>query len=366
MTGRHSMKRCTFVILGISLLLSGTFLSRTSPGEAADQTEYDKPGPYQVRSLEFPDLTDAKRKDRKVPLKVHFPATGGKFPLVVFSHGGGGNWDSYIHQVRHLASHGYVVVCVEHTDSNNERIKYYMSRRGGHLRFADALNRTTHDPQAMLQRPGDVSFAIDQAVLWNTGHKALAGMINTGRIGVMGHSYGAYTTLAVCGARPIVDYLEPVTSPGRGLGRDYSDPRVTFGLAMSPQPPGTTYFSTESYKTINRPIVGMTGSKDTGKTFDDKAMPAEARWQFWDLLPPGNKYFLWLENADHFSFADNPKAWLFPSESRTDVQRISKAMMALFCDHFLKGKKEAGGRMNREYVNSLSGTVVTEIQWREK
>lgn len=30
----------------------------------------------------------------------------------------------------------------------------------------------------------------------------------------MGHSFGAYTALAVCGAQPILDYLEPVMPPG--------------------------------------------------------------------------------------------------------------------------------------------------------
>ncbi len=98
-------------------------------------------------------------------------------------------------------------------------------------------------------------------------------------------------------------------------------------------------------------MVGISGSKDTWKTFDDKVMAAKNRWQFWELLPNGDKYFLWLENADHFSFADNPTAWLFLSKSRPDVQRISKAMMVLFCDHFLKEKKEAKDKMNTEYAN---------------
>lgn len=289
------MKKIIFVILSMSLIFSKPFLTKVWPDEVKNQPEYEKIGPYKVNSLEFPNLKDANRKNRKVPLKVHFPAKGRNFPLVVFSHGGGGNWDSYIYQVRHLASHGYVVICIEHVDSNNKQVKYY---------------------------------------------KELTGKINTNKIGVMGHSYGAYTTLAICGAQPILDYLEPKVSPGKGLAGDFSDPRVTFGLAMSPQPPEGTYFDKDSYKTINRPLVGISGSNDTWKTFDDRSMTAKDRWQFWELLPNGDKYFLWLENADHFSFVDNPKAWLFPSKSRPDVQRISKAMMVLFCDHFLKEKKE--------------------------
>ncbi|MBI4846328.1 MAG: hypothetical protein HY810_07660 [Candidatus Omnitrophica bacterium] len=342
------------------------FLNKEWSEKVGNKTEYENSGPYEVKFLEFPGLEDAGRKNRKVPLKVHFPAEGKNFPLVVFSHGGGGNWDSNIYQAQHLASHGYVVICVEDVYSNNKRIKFYMRNGGGRIRYTEALFRTTHDPNAMLERPKDISFAIDQAILWNKDHKELAEKINTEKIGVMGHSYGAYTTLVACGAQPILDYLEPAVIPRKGLAGNFSDPRVTFGLAMSPQPPGGTFFSKDSYRTINRPLVGISGSEDTWKTFDDKVMPAENRWEFWDLLPQGDKYFLWLERADHSSFSDSPKAWILPSKSRLDVQRISKAMMVLFCDHFLKEKKEAKSKMNGGYANSLCGNVVRKIQWHEK
>ncbi|MEA3438496.1 MAG: hypothetical protein U9R43_18680 [Thermodesulfobacteriota bacterium] len=360
------MNKIILSILCITLIFSMSFLAELSSEEIANQTEYEKTGPCEVKSIGFPNLKDANRKNRRVPLKIHFPAEGKNFPLVVFSHGGGGNWDSYIYQVRHLASHGYVVICTEHVYSNNKRVKYYMSRRGGRMKYKEALCRTTRDPKAMLERPKDVSFAIDKAVFWDKDRKELAGKINTIKIGVMGHSYGAYTTLAICGAQPILDYLEPTVTSGKGLAGNFRDQRITFGLAMSPQPPGSTYFNRDSYKTISCPLVGISGSKDTWKTFDDKLMAAEERWGFWVLLPEGNKYFLWLENADHFSFCDNPKAWIFQSKSCSDVQRISKAMMVLFCDHFLKEKEEAKDKMNEEYANSLCGNVVTKIQWHEK
>ena len=354
------------VILNIVFFFSGPLIAKAWSEEAGIQTEYEKPGPYEVQSLEFPNLKDGNRKNRGVPLKVHFPSKGKNFPLVIFSHGGGGNWDSYIYQVRHLASYGYVVICPEHVFSSNKRVRYYMSQHGGRMRFREAICRTTRDPEAMLQRPKDLSYAIDQAVLWNNDHRQLAGKINTGRIGIMGHSYGAYTTLVICGAQPIIDYLDPAVKPGKGLAGDFSDSRISFGLAMSPQPPGGTFFNKDSYKTINRPLVAISGSKDTWKTFDDKIMAAKNRWDFWRLLPEGDKHFLWLKNADHFAFADNSKAWVFPSRSRPDVQRISKAMMVLFSDHYLKEKDEAGDKMNKRYADSLCGDVVTEIIWLEK
>jgi len=169
------MKYFIFVILSMALIFSELFMTKAGSEKLKNQTEYEKPGQYEVKSLEFPNLKDTNRNNRNVPLKVHFPAEGRNFPLVVFSHGGGGNWDSNIYQAQHLASHGYIVVCAEDVYSNNKRVKYYMSGRGGRMRYNEAFFRTTHDPKAMLERPKDVSFAIDQAVLWNKDYKELAG-----------------------------------------------------------------------------------------------------------------------------------------------------------------------------------------------
>jgi predicted dienelactone hydrolase len=340
--------------------------ARVLSSDAQDRPPYDQPGPHKVKTLEFPGLKDRSREDRSVPLKVLFPSEGRGFPLVVISHGGGGNWDANLYQAQHLASHGYVVVNVEHVYSNNTRVKYYMSRRGGGMRFLEALHRITTDPKAVLERPRDVSFAIDQAALWNREHEEIARKIDTRKIAAMGHSFGAYTTLVVCGARPILDHLEPSVQPGKGLAGDLSDSRVTFGFAMSPQSPGTTYFGKESYKTINRPLVCLTGSKDVQKSSTGRMMLPGARALVLDLLPKGDKLFLWLENADHFGFSDGPKAHVLPSKARKDAQRISKALMVVACDHYLKGKKEASANMNADFANSLCGDVITKIGWHAR
>ena len=351
--GRNAIVAGTVVLFWASLLL-------------ADVPAYDKPGPHNVVTLEYRSLKDAGRNDRPVPLKVHFPAVGKGFPLVIMSHGGGGTWDANIYQAQHLASHGYVVICPEHLDSNNERIRYYMSERGGRMRFSKALHQITKDARAVLERPRDVSFAIDQAVLWNRDHEALAGKINTERIAVVGHSFGAYTTLVVCGARPILDYLEPSVGPGKGLSEDLSDTRVTFGFAMSPQSPATTFFGSDSYRTIDRPLICLTGSRDVQKSCDGRLMRPETRREVFTLLPEGEKYFVWLENADHLCFSDNPKAYILPSRARVDGQRISKALMVISCDYFLKGDEEGKRHLNGDYVRSLCGDVVTGVEWLEK
>lgn len=339
----------------------------TSAQRRTPELAYDKSGPFTVRTIEHLGLRDAKRKGRRVPIKVHYPEGKGPFPLVIISHGGAGNWDANVTQAQHLASHGYVVLCLTHVSSDNRRIRFYMSRAGGRMRFWDALHRITTDPKAVLERPKDVSFAIDMAIQWNQSARKLKGKIRTDRIAVMGHSYGAYTTLVVCGARPILDYLDPPVAPGKGLGPDLSDPRISVGLAMSPQGPGGTFFGRDSYKTINRPLMCLSGSRDLQKGAAGEIVSAESRMDAFESMPPGGKVMLWLANADHLAFSYNPNARIqLRSTARPDAQRISKAVMVLFCDIHLKDKKEAKGHLNEKYINTLCGDVVTKVDWFEK
>jgi len=351
-------------VCGLLLLASG---GRAQP--ANERKSFDRDGPFKVKTLEFRALKDAKRDDRPVPIKVHYPDAAGPFPLVIISHGGAGNWDSNVTQAARLASHGYVVLCPEHVYSNTATVRGYMRAGGGRgrRRLMEALQRITTDPKAVLERPRDISFAIDTALKWNASESPLKGRIISEKIAVMGHSYGAYTTLVVCGARPILDYLDPPVAPGKGPAPDLSDPRVTVGLVMSPQGPGCTFFNEQSYKTINRPLFCLSGSRDLAKSATGTLLPPSNRKKAFDLLPPGNKTLLWLENADHLAFSYNPAARIqLPSPARKDAQRISKAVMVLVCDAWLKNSAEARAALNKETISALCGDVVSKVDWFEK
>ncbi|NMC21910.1 MAG: hypothetical protein GYA33_16005 [Thermogutta sp.] len=349
-------RRLFTTLLAVFWVLHGCGLALVNACNTAADA-YDKPGRYKVNAIAFAELKDARRRNREVPIKVLFPDGEGDFPLVIMSHGAGGGWDSHLYQSEHLASHGYVVFCLDHTGSDTQRIRYYMSREGGGMRFIEAMRRIAKDADAMLGMPGDVTFAIDQAVIWNKTNPDLAGRIDTRKIGMMGHSYGAYTTLVIVGAKPIRDHMVPPQTPPAGLVDGLSDPRVTFGFAMSPPPVGH-FFNNNSFKTVNRPLVILTGPDDVvGGVTDEK------RLEMFKLLPPEDKYLFWIYGADHLSFADSP--WIrrrssshLGPQARPNVQRLSKALMVVSCDYFLKGKKEAANFLSEAYVNSLRGNVV--------
>ncbi|MCA8922160.1 MAG: hypothetical protein KDD82_10155, partial [Planctomycetes bacterium] len=305
---------------------------------------------------------------RDVPLQVVYPVRAGRYPLVVASHGAGGNRSSFSYQAADLASHGYVVVSVEHVFSNNVRLKRLFREGSGwpRERTRSALVAMVSDPRAVLERPRDVSFAIDRATAWTAEHPQLGGRIDVSKVAVMGHSFGAYTTLAAIGARPILDHLRPAVAPGEGLAEDLSDPRVTAGIAFSPQGPGTSRFSKASYATIDRPLLCLSGSMDDQLGHDGETQPAKVRLEILDLMPPGEKLLAWLENADHLAFTDNDQAWMLPSPARDDAQRLSKRLTLAFCDLHLKGDARAKQRLNARYANTLCGEVVTQVTWFER
>jgi predicted dienelactone hydrolase len=323
---------------------------------AASPKQPDQPGSLKVTTIEFPYLKDERREGRLVPIKVHVPQQQGKCPVVAFSHGGGGNWDANFAQASHLASHGYAVLCLEHVGSNTQRMK-----QG--VRFMDNVKAMTRGSSEVLGRPKDVSFAIDQAEEWNRTHPVLKDRLDLKHVGVMGHSFGAYTTLVVCGARPALDWLTPPVPPGKGLGPDLSDPRVAAGVALSPQGPGEPFFLDESYASVKTPLLGITGSRDK-----QQGAPPEHRRRCFELLPPGGKIFIWLANADHLGFSDSKGSGQrsLPSTSRADAQPLVRAATVLFFNATLREDKEAESALSYEALSSLLRGVVNALEIQKK
>lgn len=285
--------------------------------------DWSAAGPMSTQTVEFPDLQDASRS-RRIPIKVHYPEGMDAVPVIVFSHGGGGHWDANFAQAKHLASHGFAVLCLEHVGSNTEVLR-------SSFRFGENLKAMTRDANEVLGRPKDVSFALDRAAEWQRSHPKLKGRFDFDRIGAIGHSFGAYTTLVVCGARPALNWLEP--SQGTGLGPDLRDPRIRCGVALSIQGPGEPFFIESSYASVKVPMLAISGSNDK----QQGANPENRRRGF-QLLPEGDKTLVWIANADHTAFSDatGSKHRMLPSDVRAEVQPIARAATVVFFKHQLQ------------------------------
>jgi predicted dienelactone hydrolase len=172
-------------------LLPTLLLLACRAGLMADEApprEYKKaPGPRAVGAVQL-EWKDDKRAGRVVPVKVYYPKDAtGPSPVIVFSHGLGGTRDGYEYAGRHWASHGYVCVHLQHAGSDDAVWK------GSKQPVAD-LRKAAQDPANAVNRPLDVRFAIDQLARAQKEDKLLKGRLDLDRLGMAGHSFGAYTT----------------------------------------------------------------------------------------------------------------------------------------------------------------------------
>ncbi len=361
-------------------------IAADSKGPRAD--DLSALGPLTVETLEFPNLVDVNRpesdsatprprlfprlrrgraqaenlstgKERRIPIKMHIPATGGPYPIIVASHGAGGNWDTHYAQAQHLASHGYAVLCLEHVGSNTDRLK-------SGIRLMDNLNKMIRDANEVLGRPKDVSFAIDRAEEWNTSHEKLRGRLNVRHVGVMGHSFGAYTTMVICGMRPALDWMEPPVAPGKGLGPDQRDARVSCGVALSPQGADEPFFINESFATLSAPLMGVSGTEDR----QQGGLPPANRYKAFSLWPAkqGQHKFVWLANAHHLDFTDSTgaKQQGIRSANREDVQPIVRAATLLFFNTYLKADTSVAGNLSTNGLQKYLRGAVDGVEVRSR
>ncbi len=269
------------------LSLVGALLNSSITLVASDTNAsyYSSPGPFAVESVRY-EWHDAKR-DREVPVKIYYPKTGnGPFPIIIFSHGLGGSRDGYAYLGNHWVSHGYVCVHVQHVGSDSAVWQDVPPAE----RMA-ALRRAALNLDNAVNRPRDISFAIDQLTKLNSDDSLFKHRLDLERIGVAGHSFGGYTTLAVAG-----EVFFGVT----GTEHSYADPRVKATIAMSAPAPLNKRDLDASFAKIKIPIFHMTGTRDDSPIGETKA---EDRRISFDHIKNAPEYLVIFKDADHMVFS---------------------------------------------------------------
>lgn len=119
-----------------------------------------------------------------------------RFPVITFSHGFETPRFVYTAQAEELASHGYVVASIEHTYGTFA------------TRFPDGRVVTFRRPRSDLElirlQAADVRFVVDALADLDARDPGglLAGRLDMGRLGMMGHSYGGATATLACSLEP--------------------------------------------------------------------------------------------------------------------------------------------------------------------
>jgi len=219
-----------------------------------------------------------ERRNRTVDYRIYFPETiDGLVPLILVSHGGSGSFSGYTgaeHLGTTFAIEGYVAIHVGHRPSSSG---------------------TAH----LVDRPGDISFLLNrlgEASLDLPGK--LEEHIDLERVGHVGHSYGAYTSHALAGARlelPAIS-VDPVS---------FRDERIDAVVLLSPQ--GADQFgffdrgpSENSWSDITVPVYSIIGGDELNGNAagslirDGWRLEPFARYRF-----DGDKYLSIIPGQDH-------------------------------------------------------------------
>lgn len=223
---------------------------------------------------------DATRA-REVPVLLRWPA-GRPVGVMVYSHGLGGKKEGADVWGKAWASAGILTVHLQHLGSDAASLK------GGFSALRKAMQ-----PEQLAARIQDVSFAIAEMARRRAAGEANWAGLPVDRLAVGGHSFGARSTLALAGWQR-AGFSKPDLVPKAFLAMS---PAVGAGVGLEQ--------ARKELVAVTRPILLCTGSLD-GEVLNNGETP-EARRMVYDALPTGKKALLWLDQADHFTFAGNDK-----------------------------------------------------------
>jgi len=199
-------------------------------------------------------------------------ADGGPFPVVVYSHGSGGQ--SYIASffTETLASHGFVVIAPNHVGNT----------------ATEVLFGAGDEPEVIAyNRPADTAFVITEMLAMSADTDSpFFAFMDPERIGMAGHSFGGFTAYAAAGGLPTVD--DDVTAVP-------VDERIDAIVAMAPV---TSILPPNVLASITIPSMVITGTDDQTTPLDPESTRA------FEQVNSGYAYRVDLEAAGHQSFTD--------------------------------------------------------------
>lgn len=268
-------------------------------------------------------------------LVLNAPVAEGKFPVVFYSHGATGAGTSSFFICELLARNGYIVVAPDFLDTVfvariDQPVPYdgfLWMRTDQYISWLRelGLNKASREGRTLFEyRPMQLKQTMEKVFVLNKDSKsALFNHVDEDRIGLFGHSFGAWTSVLLAGASPT-----------------FQDKRVKAVVALSGPVNEHVYAvaSENDLSAVNVPILFEFGDQEPAKgRKDDKT------FLFDKSKSP--KQLISIKGADHLSFSggvkgEHKKASEYLTE---DPQRktISETTLDFF-NAFIKG--DAGSK----------------------
>jgi predicted dienelactone hydrolase len=274
------------------------------------------------------------------------PVTGEKFPLVVVSHGYPGSRTFLSYLTENLASKGYVVAAIDHTDSVAGAVKGFES--------------------TLLNRSSDQLFTIHEL---STDSKIfVAGLVDTGKVAIVGYSMGGYGALTSAGAGLSKKsglmgfvpggYLEDWTADSpKYQARDRSSIKAVVAIAPWGEQPPQNAWDRQGLAGIHIPSLFIAGDHDDVADFEHGVKPA------FEQAVNSERYMLVYENARHNTGGNPPvpgdvldyrgiESLDEPVWRKERIVEINQHFITAFLDLYLKGIENRGAYLHVPTVKS--------------
>ncbi|WP_161880698.1 alpha/beta hydrolase family protein [Deinococcus alpinitundrae] len=273
---------------------------------------------------------------------------GGKYPLVIFSHGYPGSRYLMSYLAENLASKGYVIASIDHTDSTH----------ADKAAFASTLLNRAQDDQAVLDAV---------AALSESGSGFLNKLVDANNTALLGYSMGGYGALNFAGAGyadQVLGFVPGNALTARQLGQFTVDPRLKAVVAFAPWGGDAAvkaigvntaaefgFWNAAGLSAITVPTLFVVGSQDNVAFYQNGVKP------LFENAVNSDRYMVVYQNARHNSAPNPPPAASLGSpdeyghyaESAWDMQRLNNLnehFVTAFLDYRLKGKTEDAAYLN--------------------
>ncbi|WP_413161656.1 alpha/beta hydrolase [Capilliphycus salinus ALCB114379] len=295
-----SLKQGTLSFIQALEELTETEAQREPKTDFSQLEDIRQTGQYQLSRETF-ILEDTKR-DREFSVNLYYPTQlqpePESTPVILISPGLGATSETWLHLVNHLVSHGYVVASVHHPGSNFSYLQGFFEGRE-----ADVF-----DVQEFINRPLDITQVLDE--LESRNLTQFQGKLNLKKVGIAGQSFGAYTALALAGAKINFEQLkqdcrspiellnlsrllqcQALTLPQQNY--NLKDDRIQAIFLVDPV--SSSVFGQASLNQVNLPIFWGAGSHD-----QLTPVMLEQLNSFTWLSSP-NKYFSLIKGGQHLN-----------------------------------------------------------------
>ncbi|MFT4808869.1 MAG: dienelactone hydrolase [Paraglaciecola sp.] len=286
---------------------------------------------HKAFSLQGHSVRDAKTNQQKI------------YPLVVLSHGYTGYRTIMFYLGEHLASHGYVVVGIDHTDSTTGEVDFENAPFAGF-------------PSTLINRARDQQFVLDY---FTSAKSDLAKVVDTEHASVMGFSMGGYGAVNTVGGcynfnqqglqgfgfpKSTVKALLPVFNICNA-GRKQVDSRWKAMVAFAPWGQEQNLHKSDAIQVPSLYVVG---------SLDDISGYEQGVKKLFEQSAAKDSFMLVYENARHnvaphpapeIAYAAEADLGLYyePSWSNETLNRINQHMTLAFLDCYVKEQVSACG-----------------------